>query len=172
MKAWVALLRGVNVGGVKVPMAQLKALAEKAGYERVKTYIASGNLLFASSESEAAIQKKLEGLIEQEFGRRIGVLVRSVDELAAVSKANPYAEHPGKWTVAIFVDGPLSLDGLRHQDDEQVTLGKRAVYAWYPSGQARTKLVIPCAKDGTARNMNTVATLAEMAAEMAKEIDG
>jgi uncharacterized protein (DUF1697 family) len=171
MKAWVALLRGVNVGGVKVPMAPLKAVAEKAGYERVKTYIASGNLLFASGESEAAIRDKLEGLIEQEFGRRIGVLVRSADELAEVSKHNPYAGHPGKWTVAIFVDRPLSLDGLRHQDDEQVALGKRAVYAWYPRGQARTRLVIPCAKDGTARNMNTVATLAAMGAGIAKEIE-
>ena len=160
----VALLRGMNVGGVTLPMPRLKELGEEAGLHSVRTYIASGNLIFASYEGEDAIRARLEQLIERELGRRIAVTVRTAGELADVLAANPFAQHPGNRTVAIFVDGPPTLDGLRHQADEQLELGKRAIYAWYPSGQAKTKLVIPAAKDGTARNMNTVAKLAELAA--------
>jgi len=164
---WVALLRGVNVGGVKVEMARLKALGEAAGFSNVRTFIASGNLVFASDAGEAAIKATLEAAIEAEFGRKIGVLVRSADELADVLERNPFAAHPGNYTVAIFVDTEPSLDGVRHQADEELKIGKRAIYGYYPSGQGRSKLVIPAAKAGTARNMNTVAKLAEMAKEAA-----
>ena len=71
----VALLRGMNVGGVTLPMPRLKELGEEAGLHSVRTYIASGNLIFASDEGEDAIRARLEQLIERELGRRIGVRV-------------------------------------------------------------------------------------------------
>jgi uncharacterized protein (DUF1697 family) len=164
MTAWVALLRGVNVGGNnKLPMERLTAIGEKAGFTNVRTYIASGNLVFASDKSEDAIRAKLDRLIEQEAGKKLGVVVRSAEEMADTARRNPFADQPGNRVVAIFADGELSLDGIRHQADEVPKLGKREIFVHYPTGQADTKLVIPAAKDGTARNMNTVAKLAEMA---------
>lgn len=166
MKGWVALLRGVNVGGNnKLPMERLKAIGEAAGFANVRTYIASGNLVFASDESEEAIRAKLDRLIEQEAGKKLGVLVRSAAEMGDVAKRNPFADQPGNRVVAFFVEGKPTLDGMRHQADEVPKPGKREIFIHYPSGQARSKLMIPAMKDGTARNMNTVAKLAEMAKE-------
>lgn len=166
MGRWVALLRGVNVGGNnKLPMETLRALAEAEGFGAVRTYIASGNLVLASELGEAEIRKKVEGAIEREYGKRLGVIVRSGEEMADVLRRNPFADKPGNKVVAIFTDGEISAEGLRHQLDEEVIPGKREIFAWYPSGQGPSKLVIPGGKDGTARNMNTVAKLAEMVAE-------
>lgn len=161
----VALLRGVNIGGNKLPMAMLTTIGEKAGFANVRTYIASGNLVFASDASEADCRERLDRLIEQEFGKRLGVVVRSADEMARIARANPFADCPGNRVVAIFIDEPLSLDGVRNQRSERLKLGERVVYVHYPDGQADTKLVIPAAKHGTARNMNTVGKLAELARE-------
>jgi uncharacterized protein (DUF1697 family) len=166
MTGWVALLRAVNVGGTtKLPMDRLKAFGEKAGFAHVRTYIASGNLVFAGGDGEDAIRERLDALIEAEYGRRLGVVVRSAEEMAKVAARNPFAEHPANRVLALFADGPLSLDGLRHQGDEQLALGEREIFVHYPSGQGRSRLVIPAAREGTARNMNTVAKLAEMAKE-------
>lgn len=169
MTGWVALLRGVNVGGNnKLPMDRLKAIGEAAGFANVRTYIASGNLVFASDESEDAIRAKLDRLIEQEAGKKLGLLVRSAEELADVAERNPFADQPGNRVVAFFVNGQPTLDGMRHQADEVPKPGKREIFIHYPSGQARSKLMIPAMKDGTARNMNTVAKLAELAKEAAE----
>jgi uncharacterized protein (DUF1697 family) len=166
MRGWVALLRGVNVGGInKLPMERLKALGELAGFANVRTYIASGNLVFDSDASEGTCRERLEAAIEAEFGKRLGVLVRSAEEMAKIVAANPFADCPGNRVVAIFIDGPLSLEGVKHHTNERLELGDRAIYAHYPDGQGVSKLAIPAAKHGTARNMNTVAKLAEMARE-------
>ena len=102
MTSFVALLRAVNVGGTgKLPMSDLKAICEELGFTSVRTYIASGNVVFASRK------------------------------------------------------------------DEEIKLGKREIYVHYGEGMGQSKLVIPAAKTGTARNMNTVATVAKMAAELA-----
>ena len=166
MGSWVALLRGVNVGGNnKLPMKILRALAEGEGFGDVRTYIASGNLVFVSDLGEAEIRQKLETAIEREYGKRLGVIVRGGAEIADALARNPFSDMPGNKVVAIFTDGEVSAEGLRHQVDEEVIAGKREIFAWYPSGQGRSRLGIPAGKDGTARNMNTVAKLAEMAAE-------
>ena len=166
MGNWVALLRGVNVGGNnKLPMATLRSLAEAEGFGNVRTYIASGNLTLTSDLDEAGIRERLEQAIEREFGKRIAVLVRSGEEMADTLMRNPFADHPGNKVVAIFTDDEPSAEGLLHQVDEEVVAGKREIFAWYPSGQGRSKLGIPGGANGTARNMNTVAKLAEMAAE-------
>ena len=166
MTGFVALLRAVNVGGNnKLPMELLKALGEQAGFANVRTYIASGNLVFASDASEAECRARLEGQIEAEVGKPLGVLVRSAEELARLAAANPFADQPGNRVIAIFTDGPLSLDGVRNCASERLELGARAIYVHYPDGQGQSKLVVPAAKQGTARNMNTVAKLAELATE-------
>ena len=165
MSGWAALLRAVNVGGTgKLPMAELKAVCEELGLERVQTYIASGNVVFASELGEAQIRLAIETTLEARYGKPFGVIVRSAAELAGLVAHNPWPDRPGNRVVAIFVDGPLSLDGMAGQRAETVELGERAIYVDYHDGMADTRLRIPAAKLGTARNMNTVTKLAAMTA--------
>jgi uncharacterized protein (DUF1697 family) len=170
MSAFVALLRAVNVGGTgKLPMSELKAMCEELGFTSVRTYIASGNVVFASRKSEAAIKSALEKRLAAYAGKPVGVLVRSAAEMAEVSAKNPFPKAAPNRTMAIFLDDKPPKDTLaqvRGRKDEEIKLGKREIYIHYGEGMAKSKLVIPAAKTGTARNMNTVATLAEMAAEL------
>lgn len=164
---YAVLLRAVNVGATgKLPMATLRALCEAAGYEDVRTYIASGNVVLRSDQSEAEVKSAIEQRLADHAGKPVGVLVRSAGELAAILAANPFPEAKPNFTVAIFLDAapdPATLDAVRHRDDEAIALGLREIYVTYPSGQGRSKLVIPAAAKGTARNMNTIAKLVEMA---------
>ena len=164
MKGWAALLRAVNVGGTgKLPMAELKALCEGLGLDKAQTYIASGNVVFASALGEAQLRGAIETALEARYGKPFGVLVRSAGELGEVVAHNPWPDRPGNRVVAIFVDGPLSLGGITGQRGETVELGTRHIYVDYHDGMADTRLRIPAAKLGTARNMNTVTKLAAMA---------
>ena len=170
MGSFVALLRAVNVGGTgKLPMNELKAMCEQLGLAAVRTYIASGNVVFTSRKSEAAIKVALEERLEAYAGKAVGVLVRGAAEMARVAANNPFPKAAPNLTVAIFLDSaPPSdaLSGVRGRQDEEIRLGRREIYVHYPQGMGRSKLVIAAAKTGTARNMNTVATLAHMAAEI------
>ncbi|MFM5955231.1 MAG: DUF1697 domain-containing protein [Novosphingobium sp.] len=164
MSGWVALLRAVNVGGTgKLPMAELKVLGEALGLEQVRTYIASGNLIFASDRTEPELRAAIEGALEQQFGKRIGVLVRSAAELAGLVADNPWPDRPGNRVVALFTDGGVSLEGVRNQRQEKLQAGPRAIYIDYGNGMADSTLVIPAAMTGTVRNMNTVRQLADLA---------
>ncbi|WP_298252263.1 DUF1697 domain-containing protein [Bradyrhizobium sp.] len=170
MTAWIALLRAVNVGGTgKLAMSELKAMCEELGFISVKTYIASGNVVFESRKSEAAIKTELEKRLEAYAGKPVGVLVRSASEMARVSADNPFPKLAPNRTVALFLDRAPpadTLEGVRGQKDEKIKFGRREIYVHYGDGIGSSKLVIPAAKTGTARNMNTVATLAKMAAEL------
>jgi uncharacterized protein (DUF1697 family) len=169
MNCFIALLRAVNVGGTgKLPMSDLKNLCEELGFGRVRTYIASGNVVFTSGKSESAIKKALEGSLEAYAGKPVGVSVRSATEMAQVLAENPFPDAPANRTMAVFLDRAPPADaltGIRGQRDEEIALGRREIYIHYGDGMAKSKLVIPAAKTGTARNMNTVATLARMAAD-------
>jgi uncharacterized protein (DUF1697 family) len=170
MQAYIGLLRAVNVGGTgKLPMAELKAVCEAAGFAAVRTYIASGNVVFKSGESPSAVKAALEARLAAYAGKQIRVVVRTIAEMAEVLQKNPFADAPGNRVLAIFFDQPVTnaaLDGVTGQaGDEKLFLGKRELYVLYGSGIGASKLRIPAAKAGTARNMNTVARLAAMALE-------
>jgi uncharacterized protein (DUF1697 family) len=168
--SFVALLRAVNVGGTgKLPMSELKAMCEQLGFTSVRTYIASGNVVFASRKSEAAIKRDLEKALKAHAGKDVGVMVRSAAEMAQVAADNPFPKLAPNRTMAIFLDAPPPKDTIaqvRGQKDEKIKLGEREIYVHYGDGMGTSKLVIPAAKSGTARNMNTVAVLAKMAAEI------
>jgi len=169
MNSFVALLRAVNVGGTgKLPMSDLKDICEELGFAAVRTWIASGNVVFASRKSEAAIKAALEKRLEAYAGKPVGVLVRSAAEMAQVLADNPFPKAAPNRTMAVFLDRAPPADtlaGIRGQRDEQIELGRREIYIHYGQGMGTSKLIIAAAKTGTARNMNTVATLARMAAE-------
>ena len=170
MGSFTALLRAVNVGGTgKLPMSELKAMCEALGFTGVRTYIASGNVVFTSRKSEAAVKQALESRLEAYAGKAVGVLVRSAQEMAEVAAKNPFPKAAPNRTMALFLDRAPPADTLstiRGQKDEEIALGRREIYVHYGEGMAKSKLVIPAAKSGTARNMNTVAVLAKMAAEL------
>jgi uncharacterized protein (DUF1697 family) len=170
MTGYVALLRGINLmGGTTLRMADLRAIAGELGLDDVRTFIASGNLLFTSKVSEGAVKSKLEAAIKAHMSRDVGVMVRTAAEVAAVTRANPFADEPGNRVVAIFLDDAPprdALDSAKKVEDERMALGRREIYVHYPRGQGQSRLAIPAAAEGTARNMNTVAKLAELAKEM------
>ena len=170
MAKYVALLRAINVGGTgKLPMTDLKALCEDAGFTHVQTYIASGNVVFESKHSEAKVKAALEKRLHAYAGAPIGVVVRTAAEMAAVLKANPFPKAAPSQAVAIFLDKPPpgdALDHAVHVNDEKMALGKREIFVHYGSGIGRSKLRIPAAKTGTMRNMNTIAKLADLAAKL------
>ena len=167
MQAFIALLRAVNVGGTgKLPMTELKTMCEAAGFKAVRTYIASGNVVFQSNKSEAQVKAVLEVGLAAYFGKPVGVIVRTAAEMAAVLAENPFPKMPGNCTVACFLDGPPPADTMKNATGrirEELRLGKREVYIYYPDNMGESKLKFPAAKVGTARNMNTVAKLAELA---------
>lgn len=169
MTSFVILLRAVNVGGTgKLPMSDLKALCEKAGLAEVRTYIASGNVVCRSDRTEAEVKTALEAMLAAYAGKPVGVLARTAAEMAQILAVNPFPDAAPNRTVAIFLDHPPpvdALDGAKGRRDEEMRLGWREIYVHYGDGMADSKLVIPAAKAGTARNMNTVAKLAEMARE-------
>ena len=169
MSRYVALLRAVNVGGTgKLPMATLVTMCQAAGFEQVRTYIASGNAVFASRLKERAVKELLEERLAAYAGKPVGVLVRTAEEIAAVLAANPFRREPPSRTVAIFLDeppAPGALEEARGRRSERLALGVREIYVAYGESMADSKLVIPVAKAGTARNINTVSKLASMAAE-------
>ena len=170
MSVYIALLRAVNVGGTgKLPMTDLTRLCTKAGLDNVQTYIASGNVVFTSSKSESAVKSALEKRLLDYAGAPIGVLVRSAAELAEVAAKNPFPKAAPNRTVAIFLDKPPPADALkamRGQKREELRLGRREIYVHYADGIGTSKLIIPAAENGTMRNMNTIATLVKMAAEL------
>jgi uncharacterized protein (DUF1697 family) len=168
MPTYVALLRAVNVGGTgKLAMSKLKSICTDAGFDRVETLIASGNVVFDSKAKPAAVKAELEARLAAALGKPVGVVVRTAAEIAAVLAANPFAAADPRHTCAFFLDAAPprdALDRVKGQADEKLARGKREIFVHYPSGMGRSKLRIPAAAGGTARNMNTVAKLAAMAA--------
>ena len=167
MTAYVALLRAVNVGGTgKLPMSELRVMSQRCGFANVRTYIASGNVVLESGASEAVVKAALEAALHAYAGKPVGVLVRTGSEMAAVLSNNPFGLGAPNRTVAIFLDRPPPEDllaGVSGRDVEEIAPGTREIYVHYADGMAQSKLKIAAARAGTARNMNTIATLAAWA---------
>jgi len=167
MTKYIALLRAVNVGGTgMLSMADLKAMCLDAGFDHVETYIASGNVVFAAEASAAKVKSELEARLLAHAGKPVGVIVRTASEMKAVLDGNPFQTRPANFTVAIFLDERPPSDALDHatgRAEEEMRLGLREIYVHYGAGLGRSKLRIPAAKHGTARNMNTIARLVRMA---------
>jgi uncharacterized protein (DUF1697 family) len=165
----VALLRGVNVlGAAPLPMRDLVRLCEEAGHSNVRTFIASGNAIFRSPATESEVRAGLEARLAALAGKPIRVHVRRADAMQAVLCGNPWPHAPGSQAMAIFLHEratPEMLESVKNQaPNEFLALGHRELYVWYGSGQGQSRMRIPAAQWGTARNMNTIAKLAALAA--------
>lgn len=168
---WVGLLRGVNVGGVTVEMAELRRLAEGLGWRDVQSYIASGNLVFRAPGPAEGLRAALEAALAARFGRKVPVLVLSGDDFRAVLAAHPFAPEKGNQSHVFFCwDRPAMDEGLYRalklpEEDLRIIGGHVHLHA--PGGIGRSKLAerlgkVVTGSEMTGRNLNTVRRLAEM----------
>lgn len=166
MTAYVALLRAVNVGGTgKLPMADLRALGEDLGFANVRTFIASGNLLFDSPLGEAEVKALIEARLAAYAGKPVPVMIRSADELAAIVTADPFPDAHGSRHMIFFYDQPPAADlpaRCRDINGERIAVGRRELYVDYGEGIRFTRLKIPGSEAGTGRNMNSTRKLAAL----------
>jgi uncharacterized protein (DUF1697 family) len=167
---FAALLRAVNVGGTgKLPMSVLRRLCEVAGFDGVVTYIQSGNVVFRSRLGEAKVKQVLEKALLTEMGKPVDVLVRTLPELEALVRRNPFGHAAPNQLLVLFLDRAApksSLADLVIPGREEVKLSGREVFIHYPDGMGRSKLKLPFARTGTGRNLNTVRKLIALAKEL------
>ena len=176
MARHIVLLRGVNVGGKnRVPMAELREALAEAGFDDVRTLLATGNVVLSSSKGAAAIARVCERAIADRFGLKIAVLTRSHTQLAAVMARDPLgavAGDPRRYVVT-FLAARLSAERAERlaslaTKSERLVITAREVYSWHPDGLGRSKLAaalgVPAlGVTATARNWATVGKLLALA---------
>lgn len=143
---WIALLRGVNVGGTgKLPMADFRAALSAAGFGNVRSYIQSGNIILESELGRETVESRIKDILQDEFGLDRPVLLRSVNQLRTALADNPFprAEADPKTLHIMFLTGDVSLDeeGLRALCDkgEEFSLHGDVFYLYTPNGYGRSK---------------------------------
>ena len=174
MTAYVAFLRGVNVGGNNlISKNDLAAIGERAGLSGVRTYLASGNILFSSNLPEGELAAALEKELAGTTGKEIRVAIRSAKELEEIVAGNPFPDKVPSQVGVLLVAGPVKKEILQEfvtPGRETVLIGRREVYIHCPDGMGRSKLKMPASvRDGTMRNIGTLAKLAGLAAERSGE---
>jgi uncharacterized protein (DUF1697 family) len=172
----IVLLRGINIGPRnRIAMAELRELLAGAGFEDVRTYLQSGNVVLSSDAPPEQVARETERQIADRFGLEIDVVVRTRDELAEVVRRNPLAgvaTNPKRYQVSFLAAEP-DPDSVRKLsvaavEPEQFVLVGRELYAWHPEGIGRSRLWALLAGRGlgvtaTARNWTTVTNLLAIA---------
>ena len=180
MARLVALLRGINVGGhKKVPMARLREVLDAAGFEDVRTYVQSGNVVLSAPprRSPATVGREIEKAIEAEFGFDVAVVMRTRDEIASLVQEDPLgdvATNP-TYRIVVFLAEELDRSLLAGVDPDEFApeaylVREREIVMWAPNGQRDSRLVKTLTEKrtgvvGTARNWRTVEKLLAMADE-------
>jgi uncharacterized protein (DUF1697 family) len=172
MAVFVALLRAVNVGGTgMLAMSDLRELCEQAGFQNVTTYIQSGNVVFTCKLPAAKAKQKLEAALQKKLGRPVRALLRTPQEIDAILERNPFKHAAPSRLVVLFLDSAAPRDALEKvviPGREEVKVSGREVFVHYPDGIGRSKLKLPLADQATARNVNTVRRLFELASRFPK----
>lgn len=170
MTAFVALVRAVNLGaGSILPSEELRRIGEACGFAKVRSFIASGNLLFAADQGEEQVAERVRVAVEAFLGKPALVLVRSLAEISDVARSNPFPDDPGNRVVAFFLPtAPTQamIDAAKGVAAERMALGRREIIIAYDDGMGDSKLKLPVFKQGTGRNMNSVAKIAALLAKM------
>lgn len=178
MKTYIALLRGINVGGHnKLPMKELRQLLEDTGFGNVKTYIQTGNIAFKSEKNTAELAEIIQTAIENSYSFAPHVLVLGVGDFEKAMTSNPFAEAESepKTLHLYFLDAEpqnpdLNLLEEIKKGSEQFMLKGRVFYLHAPEGVGRSKLAARAEKAlgvaATARNWRTVSKIMIMGAEI------
>lgn len=182
MGTYIALLRAVNVGGRIVKMAELQLLFEALGFTNVKSYIQSGNVLFATDEGgedATRLRERIKGELEARFGFSVAVVLRTPAELEQLIARCPFAEEAAAQDKRLYVaalsaepaaEGVERLRADYAGEDEWRLVG-RELYLLYHNGAGESKLTTAFIERrlgviATARNWRTTTTLAKMAREI------
>jgi uncharacterized protein (DUF1697 family) len=159
-------------------MPALREALSAAGFRDVQTYVQSGNVVLSADESPDELSQRVAGLVADQFGLDIAVIVRTRDELAAVVRRDPLAEfvtNPKRYLVSFLSAPPdrAAVQGIEATavGDERLALIGRELYAWLPDGVGRSKLWTGLASgrlgvDATARNWATVTRLLAISSEL------
>ncbi len=177
MNSYVAMLRGINVSGRnKVKMDDLRELVTSLGFSDVRTYIQSGNIIFANdTDSPSEITGQIEGEISRRFGLDVAVVLRTRDDLAEIVENNPFLTQgadPAHLHVTFLAEAPdralIDRLDIRNVAGDEYRLRDREIYLYCPQGYGQTKLTnafwerrlhLPT----TTRNWNTITTLLKLA---------
>lgn len=178
MKTYIAILRGINVSGQKkINMKELKSSFEEAGYEKVLTYIQSGNIVFNSSEKDPQqLEKVIEKMILDKFQFIVPVIIRTAEQLKSIIKKNPFLAEKNldeaKLYFTLLAESP-SPENLKKLNDYQsepdkFEIASTVVYVYCPNGYGVTKLnnnffENKLKVNATTRNLNTLAKLIDLA---------
>jgi len=147
-------------------MSVLKAACLDAGFARPETHLSSGNVVFGSQLGREAVKAELEKRLLLRAGKNFDLVLRTAAEIQETLDADPFPAAPRDRVVAIFLEEPPPNDAFAHVTglaDEEMRLGPREIFVFYKIGIGRSKLKIAAAKNGTARNFNTIAQLATIA---------
>lgn len=171
MARHVVLLRGVNVGGVRIAMAELRRALTDRGYGDVVTYLQSGNAVVTSRRQQAAVAGDVAALVAEHFGYDITVLVRSAAQLAAVVEGCPFDPAVRQPYVTLLADppDPARLEAVAPEAflPDRWAAGDGVIYLDCPDGYGRTKLANPFWERklkvaATTRNWKTLTALIEL----------
>ncbi len=179
MNTWIALFRGINVGGHrKLPMKELVTELENLGLGDVATYIQSGNAIFRSVETEASVlAERIASAIQSSHGFQSRVMVLSLEEFRAAAAASPFptADAEAKNVHLYFLTEPTSnpdldgMDGVK-TDREEYVLAKKVLYLHTPDGLGKSKLAERVERSlgvqATARNWRSVTRILEIAEQL------
>lgn len=178
MSVYVALLRGINVGGRNtLPMRDLRSILTQLGCTEVSSYIQSGNVVFRSRRTRGTLSRQVSAAILQRFGFQPFVLVMPGAKLLSIATANPYADEaqdPKTVHVLFLAETPNDPDFDRIHElqspTERFALGDSAFYLYAPDGIGRSRLAGALEKllgvPTTGRNWKTVRRLVAMVAEI------
>ncbi len=170
----IILFRGLNTGGVRAPVAELRVMAADMGLKNPRTLLASGNLAVESGKATGALEADIEAAMEKTFGLKVAAMVRTPEQWAALVAANPFsaeaAAHPAKVLAMVMKagikDGALESARALAEGGEAVEPGDGVLYFWFPNGQGESGIFKKATPRmlgmGTGRNWNTVLKLADM----------
>jgi uncharacterized protein (DUF1697 family) len=177
MKTYIALLRGINVGGhKKVPMAELRSILANSGFVGIKTYIQSGNVVFQTSESKKEVlEEKIKNLILNHFGFEVSVLVRNRSELMKIFNDCPFPEKKkinSYFAILTHIpDIELVKDACQKTyENEEYYIIDDCIYFYCAKGYGKAKFSLNYIErkikvGATARNYKTMLKLMSMAEE-------
>lgn len=170
---YIALLRGINVGGANIlPMKDLAALCTELGLQNVRTHIQSGNVIFSSGLSAGEVRATLEKRLAKHMKKPVDVIVRTLPELQKILACNPFKQAEASKSVIAFTSQNLPAnfaDTIVTPGGEQIVAHKQEIYIYFPNGLGHSKLRIPSKYGGiTMRNINTTTKLIALASALAE----
>lgn len=176
MKTYIALLKGINVGGhKKVPMAELCNLLAKSGFQNVQTYIQSGNVVFQSSEEIKKLEIKIQNTLSSHFGFDVSVIVKTRNELQTILDACPFENDKKENSYFIMLNkipDAKMIDEVNKisYENEEIIIKNNCLYFYCSKGFGQSKFNMNTYERklkviGTARNYNTMVKLLSLSSD-------